>query len=110
MKRGMKRGRLQLDHELTGLLRDRDVEDAAEALAEDGWTAVSRLKNMKDEDVGELGVPRGTARALEAVLRSLRLEGEVASKESKEGRRDESAGAAAGNPYSVSATTQESGG
>jgi hypothetical protein len=68
----MKRGRAQLDDELTALLRERDLEDATEALGEGGWKSVSRLKRMRDEDVGELGVPRGTARALEDVLRSLR--------------------------------------
>ena len=71
-ERGKKRGRAQLNDDLTALLRKWDLEDAAEALAEGGWKSVSRLKKMKDQDVGELGLPRGTARELEELLRSLR--------------------------------------
>ena len=71
-ERGKKRGRAQLNDDLTALLRKWDLEDAAEALAEGGWKSVSRLKKMEDQDVGELGLPRGTARELEELLRSLR--------------------------------------
>ena len=70
--------KVQLNDDLRALLRKWDLEDAAEGLAEGGWKSVSRLEDMEDQDVVGLDLPRGTAKALKKMLRSLR---EAESKE-----------------------------
>ena len=65
-------GAIGLESELVRALEDRDLMDAAPALADNGYKSIKRLTKMTDEDVEALQLPRGTARELREFIASLR--------------------------------------
>ena len=67
-------GTMGLEQELQGVLQKWDLEDAADTLATNGYKSLRRLKRMLNEDVDELGLPRGTAKELKALLEALRTD------------------------------------
>jgi hypothetical protein len=52
------RAEAALDNELAAMLREWDLEDAADPLARHGWKSASRLKHFKiDQCIHELSLP-----------------------------------------------------
>ena len=64
-------GGIQLDDDLHLLLKEKRLQDAAEALAKNGWTSVSRLRKMKAEELLDLGLSSGCRAALEDLLQAI---------------------------------------
>ena len=54
------------------MLKEHELLDAVDSLANNGYTTMRRLRNMENGDVDELGLPRGTAKELKALLEVVR--------------------------------------
>ena len=59
------------------VLEDWDLEDAASALAKNGFKTRKKLLMMEEEDIIGMGLSRGDVRALTRLLRSLQAGREV---------------------------------
>jgi hypothetical protein len=72
-------GAPQVDAELMRLLCEWDLQDAAGALAENGFKTKKKLMLMEEEDISELGLTRGDRRAVKGLLESLQRKGQEAA-------------------------------
>jgi hypothetical protein len=73
-----------LSSNLVQLLKEWDIEDAADALERDGWTSLKKMQLMDDTDVDAMKLRRATEKVLKAKLCTLALVPSKAEQEENE--------------------------
>jgi hypothetical protein len=72
-----------LSSNVVQLLKEWDIEDAADALEKDGWTSLKKWQHMDDKDVDAMKLRRATDKVLKAKLCTWKAEQEAEQKSEK---------------------------